>query len=44
MTTREINSNFVAAYVASNIILAPLQTIITSLQLSVQKHKNIFQT
>lgn len=29
---------------ASNVVLAPLQTIITSLQLSVKEHKNIFQS
>lgn len=39
-----LTMKFYAAYLLSNVLLAPLQTVITSLQLSVKKHKDIFTT
>jgi hypothetical protein len=35
---------FIASYLFVNTIVSPLHTIVSSLQLSVKKHKDIHQT
>jgi hypothetical protein len=37
-------NQFILYFVGTNVLLAPLQTIVTSLQLSVTKHRNIYQS
>jgi len=35
---------FILSYLVTNAIVAPLQTVGSSLQLSVKKHKDIYQS
>jgi hypothetical protein len=37
-----MTGKFIASFLASDLVVAPLQTVVTSLQLSVAKHKDIF--
>ena len=39
-----LSLKFYMGYLVSTVLVAPLQTIVTSLQLSVKKHKDIFAT
>lgn len=44
LTNMVITGKFILSFLIANAFVAPLQTIVTSLQLSVSKHKDIFQT
>lgn len=39
-----VTGKFLLSFMVANTIVAPLQTMVTSLQLSVAKHKDIYQS